>query len=114
MFTLMAVGIGLFVAADGRAGIIAGLVALGMRNGMAILSRATVLADRYGHTIYGAVAGVAAATSTAARAIGPVAAATFATLAGDDAMVWTLSTLALLAAALVFIEGQALSPRLAR
>jgi predicted MFS family arabinose efflux permease len=104
VFALMAAGIALFIAADGRVGILAGLVALGMSNGMSILSRATVLADRYGQAIYGAVAGVAAATTTAARALGPVAAAAFAGLVGNTTMVWTLSGLALLAATLVVLD----------
>lgn len=74
IFTLMAIGIAVIVAGRGNVTVIAGLALLGM----ATLARATVIADRYGTEIYGSMSGVAASTTTAARALGPVAAATFA------------------------------------
>ena len=58
-----------------RVAVLAGLVVLGMGNGMATLARATVVADRYGPAAYGTIAGVAAALTTGARAAGPVAGA---------------------------------------
>ena len=42
---------------------IAGLVLLGMGNGMATLARATVIADRYGAAAYGTIASVAASAT---------------------------------------------------
>jgi hypothetical protein len=67
---------------SGSALVIAGLVLLGMGNGMTTLARATVIADRYGSAAYGAIAGVAAFATTAARAVGPVAAAAYAAATG--------------------------------
>jgi MFS family permease len=48
VFALIAVGIGVFVSIDAGPGAVAGLVLLGMGNGMATLSRATSIADLYG------------------------------------------------------------------
>lgn len=107
IFTVMAVGIAVFAAADTKAAVIAGLVALGMSNGMATLSRPTVLADRYGPAAYGSIAGVAAATSTAARAVGPVAAAAYGAAVGFTTMFWTLAAVALAAAALIVVDARA-------
>ena len=60
LFALIAAGIGLIVGVDATAAVIAGLVLLGMGNGMATLARATVIADRYGPAAYGTIASVAA------------------------------------------------------
>ena len=86
---------------------IAGLVVLGMGNGMATLTRATVLADRYGHEAYGSIAGVAGAVTTAARAAGPLAAATLAAAVGYSATLWTLAALAAMAAVVAFLAESA-------
>jgi MFS family permease len=102
VFALIALGIGVVVGVHGTAAVIAGLVLLGMGNGMTTLSRATVLADRYGGAAYGTIGGVAGAVTTAARAIGPVTAAAYATLVGYTALLWTLAALGLAAAALAF------------
>ena len=48
LFALIAAGIALVVGVDATAAVIAGLVLLGMGNGMATLARATAIADRYG------------------------------------------------------------------
>lgn len=107
MFVLMAGALAL-VAGSGRAdaAVVAGLVGLGMANGMAILSRATMLADRYGAAAYGTIAGVAATSSTAARALAPVGAAGYASVVGYVAMLWTLAIVALLAAALAVLADR--------
>ena len=102
VFALIALGIGVVVGVHGTAAVIAGLVLLGMGNGMTTLSRATVIADRYGATAYGTIGGVAAAFTTGARAIGPVTAAAYAALVGYTSLLWTLAALALAAAALAF------------
>ena len=102
VFALIALGIGVVVGVHGTAAVIAGLVLLGMGNGMTTLSRATVIADRYGAAAYGTIGGVAAAFTTGARAIGPVTAAAYAALVGYTSLLWTLTALALAAAALAF------------
>ena len=100
VFVLVAAGIATVVAAQATWMVVAGLVALGMGNGMATLARATAIADAYGAHAYGTIAGVAAALTTGARAGGPVAAAVFAAAFGYAALLWTLAALAGLAAAL--------------
>ena len=69
----MALGLVALVAVDATAAVIAGMVLVGMGNGMALLARATVLADRYGPAAYGAIAGVAGAVNTGARGSRPSA-----------------------------------------
>lgn len=100
VFTLIALGIGLVVSVDATWAVVAGLVVLGMGNGMATLARATVIADLYGPADYGAIAGVAALTTTVARAAGPFAAAVYVAAAGYEALLWTLVAVSLVAAAL--------------
>jgi MFS family permease len=97
VFALVAIGIVLIVAVPGTAAVLAGMVVLGMGNGMALLARATVIADRYGPAAYGAIAGVAASVTTGARALAPVAAAAWASLVGYHGLLWTLAALAALA-----------------
>ena len=60
-------GIVVIVTVHGAAAVLAGMVVLGMGSGMAILARATVVADRYGSQEYGAIGGVLAAVTTGAR-----------------------------------------------
>ena len=102
VFVLIAAGIALLVGVHGTAAAIAGLVLLGMGNGMTTLSRATLIADRYGAGAYGTIGGVAAFFTTGARAGGPVAAAVYAAAVGYTTLLWTLAALALVAAALAF------------
>ena len=97
VFALVAVGIVLIVAVPGTVAVLTGMVVLGMGNGMALLARATVIADRYGPAAYGAIAGVAASVTTGARAAAPVAAAVWASIVGYDGLLWTLAGLAGLA-----------------
>jgi MFS family permease len=107
VFALIAVGIGVFVSIDAGPGAVAGLVLLGMGNGMATLSRATSIADLYGAASYGTIAGVTASMTTAARAVGPFAAAVWAAAVGYEAMLWTLVALAGVAALLALRSGTA-------
>lgn len=101
VFLLMAAGLALFAAAGHRdTGVLAGLIALGMANGSAILARATALADRYGPAAYGAIAGTAAVATTAARAIAPVIAAAIAAATSYVTLMWTFAGLAVVAATL--------------
>jgi MFS family permease len=100
VFALIAVGIALVVGVNATWAVVAGLVALGMGNGMATLARATAIADLYGGKAYGTIGAVAASMSTTARAGGPIAAAVLAAAAGYEALLWTLAALAALAAVL--------------
>jgi MFS family permease len=102
VFSLIALGIAALAIADGEALVIVALVLLGMGNGMTTLARATVIADRYGSEAYGAIAGVAAAGTTAARAIGPVTAAVYAAATGYTTLLWTLAALTLAAGFLAY------------
>jgi MFS family permease len=97
-FGLIATGIGIVAAGAGQAVVLFGLMVLGMGNGMTTLARATILADRYGSGAYGTIAGVAAATTTTARALGPIGAAVLAAALGYVAVLWLLVGMALLAA----------------
>ena len=99
VFALVAAGIALVVGVDATWAVIAGVVLLGMGNGMGTLARATAIADLYGPAAYGTIASVAASMTTAARAGGPVAAALVAAAIGYDALLWTLVALAAAAAA---------------
>ena len=99
---LIAAGIGLIVSVDATAAVIAGLILLGMGNGMATLARATVIADRYGAAAYGTIASVAASATIGARAAAPVAAAAYAAVVGYGTLLVTLAAIAMLAALLAF------------
>jgi MFS family permease len=100
VFALIALGVTIVVIVDSTAAAVAGLVVLGMGNGMATLARATAIADRYGSAAYGTIAGVAGGLTTAARAAGPFAAALYAAAVGYTTLLWTLAALALAAAVL--------------
>jgi hypothetical protein len=102
VFALIAAGIAVLVTVHSTVAVLAGLMLLGMGNGMATLARATAIADLYGAAAYGAIASVAGAMTTAARAAGPFAAALYAALVGFTALLWTLSALAVAAALLAY------------
>jgi MFS family permease len=102
VFAWIGVGIAIVVSLHWTAAVVAGLVLLGMGNGMATLARATALADLYGSAAYGSIAGVAGSMTTAARAAGPFAAAVYAGLVGYTALLWTLSAIAVVAAVLAY------------
>ena len=103
VFVLIAAGIVVVVVGvDATAAVLAGLVLLGMGNGMATLARATAIADLYGGASYGTINSVAAAATTGARAAGPVAAAVYAAAVGYDALLWTLAAISVAAAVLAY------------
>jgi MFS family permease len=104
VFVLITAGILLVVAGvEVGAAVVAGMVLLGMGNGMATLARATVIADRYGPAEYGAIASVAGAGTMGARAAAPVAAAAWAAVVGYGAMLMTLAAIAALASLLAYV-----------
>jgi hypothetical protein len=99
VFLLQGVGLGVLAVTTSARGEIIGASLFGMGNGMATLVRATALADTYGATFYGSIAGVAAACATGARAIAPVAAAAiYATFGSYEPLFWILVAGSLLAA----------------
>ena len=100
VFALVSAGIAAVVAGAATWTVVAGLVLLGMGNGMATLARATAIAELYGARAYGTIASVAGGLTTAGRAAGPVAAAVFAAAFGYPALLWTLAALAALASVL--------------
>ena len=102
VFVLMAVGMAVIVGVHATWAVLAGLVLLGMGNGMATLARATAIADLYGGNAYGTIASVPAALTNAARAGGPFAAALVAAALGYDALLWSLVAIAASAAVLAY------------
>jgi predicted MFS family arabinose efflux permease len=100
VFALIASGVIVVVSLHSTTAVIAGLVLLGMGNGMATLARATAIADLYGSGAYGTIASVAGGLTTAARAAGPFAAALYAAVVGYTTLLWTLAALAVAAAVL--------------
>jgi MFS family permease len=102
VFLLQGVGLAVLAATTSVGGVLAAVSLFGMGNGMATLVRATAIADAYGSTSYGSIAGAAAACATGARAIAPVAAAAlYVGFSGYKPLLWLLvvgSALAALAA----------------
>ena len=70
VFVLLAAGVAVVVSVHATWAAVAGLVLLGMGNGMATLARATGIADLYGGKAYGTIASVAGSMTTTARAAG--------------------------------------------
>ena len=106
VFALITAGIVLVVAGiESAPAVVAGMILLGMGNGMATLARATVIADRYGPAAYGMIASVAGAGTMGARAAAPVAAAAWAAIVGYGAMLATLAVIAAIAALLAYAAG---------
>jgi MFS family permease len=101
-FLLQGVGLAVLAATTSAPDVLVAVSLFGMGNGMATLVRATAIADAYGSTSYGSIAGAAAACATGARAIAPVAAAaSYVAFNGYKPLLWLLvvgSALAALAA----------------
>ena len=111
VFVLIGAGIGVLTGVDATPAVLAGLVLLGMGNGMATLARATAIADLYGGASYGTINSVAAAGTTGARAAGPVAAAVYAAAVGYGPLLWTLVGMSAIAAFMAYrAERQAAVP----
>jgi MFS family permease len=109
VFATIAAGIAVIVGLHGTVALLIGFVVLGMGNGMTTLARAAAIADLYGSGGYGTIAGVAAAVTTAARAIAPVAAAAYAAAVDYTAVLWTLAGLAAVAALLAYRAERSLT-----
>jgi MFS family permease len=102
VFLLIGGGIAVLVGLNATAGVLIGLVLLGMGNGMATLARATAIADLYGGASYGTINSIAAAGTTGARAAGPVTAAIYAAAFGYGALLWTLVGVSVIAGFLAY------------
>jgi MFS family permease len=98
------------VGVDAAPAVFAGMVLLGMGNGMTTLARATVVADRYGPTAYGTIGSVVGAGTMGARAVAPVAAAAWAAAVGYRAMLVTLASIAAIATLLAFAAERGVRP----
>jgi cyanate permease len=72
IFGLQGVALLALRAVPGVPGVLAFVVCFGIGNGMTTLMRASIVADLYGRTHYGSIAGVLALCSTGARAVAPV------------------------------------------
>jgi MFS family permease len=75
VFLLQGAGLAVLAATTAAPAVVAAVSLFGMGNGMATLVRATALADAYGSTFYGSIAGIVGACATGARAVAPVVAA---------------------------------------
>lgn len=85
-FVLIAAGLLVVLIAPSAPLVLVGVLVLGMGNGMAILSRATTIAERFGTADYGTVASLTASTTTVARAAGPLLATGVTALVGVDVL----------------------------
>jgi MFS family permease len=103
IFLGIAAGVTVIALVDGRAAVLAGVVLIGMGNGMTTLARATGIADIYGAGSYGLIGGVVASATTGARAVGPVLGAAWAVIVGYRGLLWSFAVLAVLAAVLAYI-----------
>jgi len=100
---------GILWGVPGTAGLFAFVACFGISNGMATLVRATLVAELWGRTQYGAIAGALSVWSTLARAVAPLS-------IGLTYLAWggyrpILFGLAILSALAVLSAGRALSAK---
>lgn len=101
VFASLAVGVGILSVVTSAAAVWCFVVLYGMGRGMSTLLRATLVADLFGATHYGAISGVLSACTTAATAAGPLAAGLLFDVTGTyGTFLWLLLVLAVLATAL--------------
>ena len=107
VFLLQGAGLALLAATTSGPFVVTAVCLFGMGNGMATLVRATALADAYGPTFYGSIAGLAATCATGARAVAPVAAAgAYVAFNGYQPLFWLLVAGSLLAALSAWIAHE--------
>ena len=95
VFLLLFAGLVVLASAHSNAGVWTFVVLYGAARGMSTLLRATLVGDLFGAANYGAIAGVLALCTTAALAIGPVAAGLlYRSLGGYDDVLWVLVSVA--------------------
>ena len=101
VFGALAVGVAILAASVSAAAVWTFVVVYGMGRGMSTLLRATLIADLFGATHYGAIGGVLSACTTAATAAGPLVAGLLFDLSGNyDRLLVGLVVLAVVAVAL--------------
>lgn len=110
-FALIAAGLLILLVAPSALIVLVGVLVLGMGNGMAILSRATTLAERFGTADYGTVASITAATTTVARAAGPLLATGLTAVVGVEVLTVGLIGCALAAVIVTASLGAAAEAR---
>jgi MFS family permease len=98
------------VVAASRVGAVAGVVAFGLGFGVASLVKPTMLADRYGTTAFGTVAGVLATPVTVAKATAPLGAAGLLAAVGYVPVLVTVGVAGLVAAAGIVARASSPSP----
>jgi MFS family permease len=95
----------------GPAGVVAFLVLFGAGSGAQTLVQATMVADSFGRTSYGAISGMIALVTTLARAGAPVAAGlAYGALGGYGPVFWALFGFAAAATVSVVVAGRARPP----
>jgi MFS family permease len=111
VFLLQGAGLAVLAATTTVPGVLVAVCLFGMGNGMATLVRATAIAEAYGATFYGSIAGVVAACATGARAIAPVAAAgAYVAFSGYKPLLWLMVAGAVLAAVSAGQANRELAP----
>ncbi len=99
ILALKGVGLAVLVVAPGAIGLVAFVVVYGASNGISTLTRATTIAEIYGHEHYGSISAVIAAVSAVAGAMTPFCVAVVSDAIGSEAPVLGgLAVLSLLAA----------------
>jgi len=83
VFGALTVGVAILAASTSAAAVWTFVVVYGMGRGMSTLLRATLVADLFGATHYGAIGGVLSACTTAATAAGPLVAGLLFDLSGN-------------------------------
>ena len=99
VFGALTAGVAILAVSTSTAAVWTFVVVYGMGRGMSTLLRATLVADLFGATHYGAIGGVLSACTTAATAAGPLAAGLLFDLSGNyDRLLVGLVVLAAVAA----------------
>ena len=105
-----AAAVALPLAGHSTAGAVSCVVGVGLGFGVATIARPVILADRYGTRDYGTIAGLLAAPSTVAKAVGPLLAAAVAAAAGFDLVAVLAGATCLLAAGCLVASRAEVSP----
>jgi MFS family permease len=106
VFLLQGAGIAILAATTSPSKVVVGVAVLGMANGMATLVRATAIAEAYGSSRYGSLAGIAAGCATASRAVAPVVTAAVQFAFGSyQQILWALVVMSAFAAASVHVAN---------
>jgi MFS family permease len=115
VFLLQGAGLAVLAATTAAGGVVAAVCLFGIGNGMATLVRATAIADAYGSSSYGSIAGIAAACATGARAVAPVVAAgAYLAFGSYGPLLWLLAAASVLGALSARRANQRLVTTIAR